>query len=307
MRPSSLCWRKAGGRTSSGSDSTLRPRSDIALSCERRTSICSGSSEVEELRRKAATGRAQDEGVARQEILGEDLQNRFPSDHVEVIRRGQSGADVRHTVLSGASIPVGKILWEVKLTATWSNDWLAKLKADQQKDGAQIGVIASAALPRRTDPVSLTDGVWVCDLDHALPLAVALRAILVQIAGYEAANATRADVACRVFDYIATGGFTQHVSSMCDTVTAQRIDSTKIQKAMQQFLKAEETRLTSLENELASMVGELLGLGATICDSVRFDHVATSTGVTKPRAVLVRVPRTALRRVPAQRRVQPSA
>ena len=143
----------------------------------------------------------------------------------------------------------------------------------------------------------------MCDLDHALPLAVALRAILVQIAGYEAANAARADVACRVFDYIATGGFTQHVSSMCDTVTAQRIDSTKIQKAMQQFLKAEETRLTSLENELASMVGELLGLGATICDSVRFDHVATSTGVTKPRAVLVRVPRTALRRVPAGQRV----
>ena len=64
--------------------------------------------EVEEPRRKAATGHAQDEGVARQEILGEDLQNRFPSDHVEVIRRGQSGADVRHTVLVARVSPLAK-------------------------------------------------------------------------------------------------------------------------------------------------------------------------------------------------------
>ena len=263
--------------------------------------------EVEELRRKAATGHAQDEGVAQQgdprRGLTEPLPVRSCGGHSPWPERGRCSAyRSQWREYSRWQDPLGS-----QIDRHWSNDWLAKLKADQQKDGAQIGVIASAALPRRTDPVSLTDGYgcaisitpchwpspcvrsWSKSLDTRLLMPPALMSPAGSSAGGWQPS------------------FFQHVSSMCDTVTAQRIDSTKIQKAMQQFLKAEETRLTSLENELASMVGELLGLGATICDSVRFDHVATSTGVTKPRAVLVRVPRTALRRVPAQRRVQPSA
>ncbi|HTV10348.1 MAG TPA: DUF2130 domain-containing protein [Acidimicrobiales bacterium] len=99
-------------------------------------------------------------------MFGEWLKKRFPTDLVQVTRRGQSGADVRQTVRSPANLPLGMILWEVKWTAAWSNDWLDKLRADQQRDGAQIGVIASAALPRGADPVSRMEGVWVCDLHH---------------------------------------------------------------------------------------------------------------------------------------------
>jgi hypothetical protein len=244
-----------------------------------------------------STGRAQDEGVARQEMLGQGLENRFPSDVVVVTRRGQNGADVRQTVRTGANLSVGTILWEVKWTATWSNDWLAKLKADQQRDGAQIAVIASAALPTGAEPVSRMEGLWVCDLHHAPLLAVALREILVQVAAYERANASRGDAAARVFDYIATGDFSGRISSMIKAISDQRTDSARGQRAMQQFWQAEDTRLRILEAGLASLVGDLLGLGATVSETARFDHLVPRD-TEQREAVLPGTRGTTLRRVP---------
>ncbi|HTV10349.1 MAG TPA: hypothetical protein VME20_00675 [Acidimicrobiales bacterium] len=140
-----------------------------------------------------------------------------------------------------------------------------------------------------------------------LPLSVALREILIQVAAYEAANASRGDVAAKVFDYIATGGFAQRISSMIEVIVEQRSDSAKGQRAMQQFWRAEDTRLRSLEAELASMVGDLLGLGATLPEKARFDHVAAPAEVPATGVVLTPSRRIALQRVPPQGQVKPSA
>ena len=140
-------------------------------------------------------------------MFGEWLTRRYPSDDVVVTRRGQSGADVQWTVRSISGARLGEIIFETKWAANWGADWLAKLRADQQRFGADIGAIISAALPKGADAVSQMEGVWVSDFHHALLLSMTLREIVVRAAAYEAANANREGVSARVYDYIATGDF----------------------------------------------------------------------------------------------------
>lgn len=114
--------------------------------------------EAEDLRRKASTGSAQEEGLARQELFGEWLKSRYPSDEVVVTRRGQSGADVQWTVRSLSGTRLGDILFETKWTANWGNDWVGKLKADQQRLGVGIAGIVSASLQRVPTPCARWTG-----------------------------------------------------------------------------------------------------------------------------------------------------
>jgi hypothetical protein len=228
-------------------------------------------SEAEELRRKASKGSPQEEGVARQQLFGEALQSRFPSDTVIVVKQGQNGADVKHVIHDQGRRPLGLILWESKRAADWSATWLTKLKKDQQQVGADIAVLVSAVLPRDQGPVIQMDGVWVCNFAYALALGLALREIILKVASFQAANASRDVASAKVYDYIATGSFAQRIISMVETISCQRDHLFKEQRAQQQSWKIREAQLQSFETQLACMVGDLLGLGATIPEPARFE------------------------------------
>jgi hypothetical protein len=231
--------------------------------------------EADELRRKASTGSPQNEGLAQQQLFGEALRTRFPSDHIEVIRQGKAGADVRQVVCDQAGRNAGVILYETKWAQQWSTAWPEKLRLDQQRAGAHVGVLVSAALPKGADPVSQTEGVWLCDFGHALLLAFALRDGLFKIARYEAANAAREGTAVRVFDYVATGVFADRVVSMVRTLSGLRDGLAKEQRFINQAWSAREKQHQSIEAALAAIVGDLVGLEAHVPQAARFDQDMT--------------------------------
>src|SRR5260370_28115710 len=72
------------------------------------------------------------------------------------------------------------ILWESKRTKAWSDGWLAKLREDQRRCGADVALIISHALPKHIEHFDLVDGVWVVHPRCALPVAVALRQSLIE-------------------------------------------------------------------------------------------------------------------------------
>jgi hypothetical protein len=47
--------------------------------------------------------------------------------------------------------PAGIILWETKRTRGWSDGWLAKLRDDQRRSGADVALIVSKALPKHVE------------------------------------------------------------------------------------------------------------------------------------------------------------
>ncbi|HUZ26908.1 MAG TPA: DUF2130 domain-containing protein, partial [Streptosporangiaceae bacterium] len=178
------------------------------------------NTQLDEARRKGATGSRQEEGFTRQDLFAEELRRRFPADEITVTPRGMAGADVSQAVgLSGRDC--GVILWECKRAASWSGTWIGKLADDVAKAGASLGVIVSAELPAGMDSSGLVDGIWVTDFVHAPTLAAGLREAITTAWRHRLASAGRDDAATKVYDYIATGGFADRYAAAERALDAQ--------------------------------------------------------------------------------------
>ena len=138
---------------------------------------------IEELRRKAEQGSQQSQGEVLELELEEAASSRFPMDTIEPVGKGELGADVIQQVNGHVGQPAGIILWETKRTKAWSESWLAKLRDDQRRSGADVALIISHALPKHIEHFDLVDGIWVAHPRCALPVAVALRQGLIDVRG----------------------------------------------------------------------------------------------------------------------------
>lgn len=163
--------------------------------------------ELEAAHRKASAGpRPQETGLARQELLREELQARWPGDDIRMVARGERGGDLVHLVRDGGR-DCGIILWECKDQQRWRKDWLAKLARDVDRHKAAFGVIVTSALPPEVDGSGRLGEVMVCEFRLASHLAEGFRQVLTTSSQYESANLARQDAAGKVFDYVTTGGF----------------------------------------------------------------------------------------------------
>ncbi|MGH6890216.1 MAG: DUF2130 domain-containing protein [Rhizomicrobium sp.] len=102
---------------------------------------------IEELKRRSEQGSQQLQGDVQELELETLLRNRFPRDSIERVGKGKFGGDVLQTVYGPSGQSCGSILSESKRTRNWSDGWLAKLRGDQRKAGADIALIVSQALP----------------------------------------------------------------------------------------------------------------------------------------------------------------
>jgi hypothetical protein len=136
---------------------------------------------IEELKRKAEQGSQQSQGEVLELELEELLRGKFPADTIEPVAKGELGADVVQQVNGSIGQPAGIILWESKRTKAWSDGWLAKLRDDQRRCGADVALIISHTLPKHIEQFDLYEGVWVAHPRCALPVAVALRQSLIEV------------------------------------------------------------------------------------------------------------------------------
>ena len=95
---------------------------------------------IEELKRKAEQGSQQSQGEVLELELEELLRGRFPTDSIEPVGKGELGADVIQQMNGAIGQSAGIILWETKRTKAWSDGWLAKLRDDQGRSGADIAL-----------------------------------------------------------------------------------------------------------------------------------------------------------------------
>ena len=137
---------------------------------------------IDELQRKAEQSSQQSQGEVLELELEDVLKAEFPLDDIEPVAKGVRGADVLQIVKNQSGKICGKILWETKRTKNWSDSWIQKLKDDQREAKADISVLISEALPDGMDHFKQISGVWVSDISSSLCLAVALRALLIQVA-----------------------------------------------------------------------------------------------------------------------------
>lgn len=212
---------------------------------------------IEELKRKAEQGSQQSQGEVLELELEELLRGRFPTDSIEPVGKGELGADVIQQVNAAVGQPAGIILWETKRTKAWSDGWLAKLRDDQRRSGADVALIISHALPKHIEQFDLMDGVWVAHPRCALPVAVALRQALIDVSNSRLVQQGQQTKMEQVYHYLTGTKFRQRVEAVVEKFNDMREDLDKERKFMARQWSKRETQIVSVIESTVGMVGDL--------------------------------------------------
>ncbi len=234
--------------------------------------------QVEEMKRKMEVGSQQAQGEVLELELEEVLKQNCPMDSIEPIAKGVRGGDILHKVVARGGQTVGTILWESKRAKNWANDWLTKLKDDQRQATAEIAVLVTQAFPKefQHEGFGPYENVLLCDLKSYVPLALVLRAQLIQLQQLKGSMENKGGKMEVLYNYLTGTAFRQRVEAIVETFTSMKKDLDKEKKGMQSLWAKREQQLGKVVENTAGMYGELQGLiGANLpkIESLELDQL----------------------------------
>lgn len=215
---------------------------------------------IEELKRKAEQGSQQLQGEAQELDLEESLRTKFPMDSIEPVPKGEHGGDALHRVRGPLGQICGTILWETKRTKNWSDSWLAKLREDQRTAKADLAVIVSHALPKEVETFDQIDGVWVVHTKCVLPVALAIRQTLIEVAGAQKASEGQQTKMELVYKYLTGQRFRQRVEAIVEAFSSMRRDLDSEKKAIMKQWAKRDTQIEQVIGATVGMYGDLQGI-----------------------------------------------
>lgn len=227
---------------------------------EKEHTISAMQKQIEELKRKAEQGSQQLQGEVQELELEAILSTKFPYDSIEPVPKGEHGGDILQRVNGHLGQRCGSILWESKRTKNWSDGWLTKLREDQRAAKAEISIIVSQALPKDVETFEHIDGVWVTHPKAAIPVAVALRHSLVEVAMARSASEGQQTKMEMVYQYLTGPRFRHRVQAIVEAFSSMQEDLDKEKKAiMKQWAKREE-QIERVMQATVGMYGDLQGI-----------------------------------------------
>lgn len=216
--------------------------------------------QIEELKRKAEQGSQQLQGEVSELELEALLRAEFPLDAVEPVPKGEHGGDVIQRVADATGRPCGAILWESKRTKNWSDGWLAKLREDQRAAKAEAAVIVSQALPRGVETFACIDNVWVVHPRLALPVTVALRRALMEVAAARKSQEGQQTKMELVYRYLTGPEFRARVEAIVEAFESMREDLEKEKRAITKHWAKREEQIGRVMKATCGMYGDLQGI-----------------------------------------------
>lgn len=206
---------------------------------------------VRELESKLASASSERiRGEANELVLEDGLRKEFPGDRIEEVPKGINGADIVQKVYEGSEF-AGSILWELKRTKEWSQQWVAKIREDGRRVEASVCIIASDAMPKGINGVGCVDGVWVTSPAFAFPLAAALRHGLV-LAARASSKSAGTGKAQECYDFLTSPRFTDRLSAVMEAVTSM---STKMASEKSQAERSFALRASMMDAIVRAVVG----------------------------------------------------
>ena len=210
---------------------------------EREEQIAGMQRQIEDLKRKAEQGSQQLQGEVQEIELEATLKARFPHDVIEPVAKGEFGGDILQRVVGPGGQPCGTILWESKRTKNWSPGWLTKLRDDQHKAGADVALILSNALPNGVHNFDHVEGIWVTETRCAMPVALALRLSLIEIASARQASEGQQTKAEMMYRYLTGPRFRHRIEAIVERFSEMKDDLDRERKAMTRLWAKREAQI----------------------------------------------------------------
>jgi len=227
---------------------------------EKEEQIASMKRQIEDLRRKAEQGSQQLQGEVMELELEETLRSKFPFDSIEPVAKGEFGGDVIQRVVSPMGLTCGAILWESKRTKNWSDGWLAKLRGDQRTAKAEMSILISVALPKEMVSFGQVDGVWICAPQYAVPLAIALRQTLIEVAGSKQSQEGQETKMELVYEYLTGPRFRHRIEAIVEKFSDMQADLDRERKSMVRLWAKREAQIQGVIESTVGMYGDLQGI-----------------------------------------------
>lgn len=227
---------------------------------EKEQTISAMQKTIEELKRKAEQGSQQLQGEVLEMELESLLRAKFPTDSIEPVAKGEFGGDVLHRVIGPLGQTCGTILWESKRTQNWSDGWLAKLRDDQRMAKAETALLISQVLPKGVESFDLVDGVWVAEPRCAIPVAIALRQSLIELAIARQAGEGQQTKMELVYQYLTGPRFRHRVGAIVEKFADMQEDLEKERKATMRLWAKREGQIRGVIEATAGMYGDLQGI-----------------------------------------------
>jgi len=216
--------------------------------------------QVDDLKRKLEQGSQQTQGEIAELELESYLRGSFPLDQIEPVGKGIRGADLLQRVHNSMCHLCGTIIWEVKNTKNWSDDWIGKLKDDQRSTKAEVAILVTSALPKDLNRFGCIEGVWVTDFPSAIGLATALREGLIQIESAKISTTDKSTKVEMLYTYLCGNEFKQRIEGIVEAFSSMQEDLDAEKRAtLKAWAKREKQIYKVLENTVG-MYGDVEGI-----------------------------------------------
>lgn len=210
--------------------------------------------------RKAEQGSQQLQGEVQELELESMIQANFPKDTVTRVPKGEHGGDAIQDICGPLGEQCGRILWESKRTKNWSDGWLAKLRDDQRTAKADAAIIVSQVLPSGVASFNHIDGIWVTSPVCAIPVAIALRHLIVELSSARKAGEGQQTKMELIYQYLTGPRFRHRIEAIVEKFTDMQADLDKERKTMTKLWAKREEQIRCVVESTAGMYGDLQGI-----------------------------------------------
>lgn len=223
----------------------------------------------EEMRRKLQQGSQQTQGEVFELEFEQMLRREFPNDKIEEVAKGIKGGDIIQEVWDQIGNNCGKILWELKNTKTWSEQWIDKLKNDKRHARAEFAVIISEVVPSSVSNCKFYNGVWVTKRDFVVVLASTLRMTLIKVAMERRANDGKNDKKDIVYTYLSSSEFRNRIEAIVDAFTNMQTEIEKERRYFTNKWARDEKNIRQVVDNTLGMHGDLKGIMGNILPQIK--------------------------------------
>lgn len=225
--------------------------------------------QVEEMRRKLQQGSQQTQGEVLELEFETMLKSEFPNDTINEVAKGVKGGDVMQEVWDRNGNKCGTILWELKNTKTWSEQWVDKLKADQRSVMADYAVLISDVVPNTIDTAKYYKNVWVTKRNFVIGLASALRMNLIQIAMAKRATEGKKEKSDVLYSYVSSTEFRLRIEAIIEAFTNMQTEIEKEKRYFANKWARDEKHIRQVIDNTYGMHGDLKGIIGEVLPQIK--------------------------------------
>ena len=216
--------------------------------------------DLKKAEQKANQVPAQLKGEAQELAIEEWLEERFPQDAIEEIKKGQRGADCLQTVKNSLGKDCGTIYYESKRVGSFRKDWIDKFKADILAKNADIGVLVTQTMPKDMERFGLKDRIWICSFDEFKGLCYVFRAHLIEMSKAVGTQENKKDKMAMLYNYLTSNEFQSQFGAVVEAYKQMGEDLDAEKRAMQRLWKKRENQIGKALDGLAGMYGAIEGI-----------------------------------------------